>query len=187
MPANAMVQTDGNIFWPVPTKLQSSCKVDVTYFPFDEQTCTLKFGSWTYDGYQVDITNRTREVDLTNYIINGEWKLLDIRVVRNVVFYACCPEPFPDVTFFIHIRRRTLYYMYNVIFPCMMMSALTLLVFCLPPDSGEKIALGITVLLAFSVFMLAVAENLPETSEFVPLISEYCYIDKPSIFGNFYF
>jgi hypothetical protein len=27
------------------------------------------------------------------------------------------------------------------------------------------------VLLAFSVFMLAVAENLPETSEFVPLIS----------------
>ena len=32
---------------------------------------------------------------------------------------------------------------------------------------------GITVLLAFSVFMLAVAENLPETSEFVPLISKY--------------
>jgi nicotinic acetylcholine receptor len=62
--------------------------------------------------------------------------------------------------------------MYNVVFPCVMMSALTLLVFCLPPDSGEKIALGITVLLAFSVFMLAVAENLPETSEFVPLISK---------------
>lgn len=63
--------------------------------------------------------------------------------------------------------------MYNVVFPCVMMSALTLLVFCLPPDSGEKIALGITVLLAFSVFMLAVAENLPETSEFVPLISQW--------------
>lgn len=53
MPANAMVRYDGNVFWPVPTKLQSSCKVDVTYFPFDEQTCYMKFGSWTYDGFQV--------------------------------------------------------------------------------------------------------------------------------------
>ena len=53
MPANAMVRHDGNVFWPVPTKLQSSCKVDVTYFPFDQQTCYMKFGSWTYDGFQV--------------------------------------------------------------------------------------------------------------------------------------
>ncbi|XP_053405080.1 neuronal acetylcholine receptor subunit alpha-7-like [Mercenaria mercenaria] len=176
MPANAMVRHDGNVFWPIPTKLQSSCKVDVTYFPFDMQTCRMKFGSWTYDGFQVDITNRTEEVDLSNYVNNGEWELMSIKPVRNVVTYACCDEPFPDVTFTIHIRRRTLYYMYNVIFPCIMMSALTLLVFCLPPDSGEKIALGITVLLAFSVFMLAVAENLPETSEFVPLISIYLTI-----------
>ncbi|XP_046373231.2 neuronal acetylcholine receptor subunit alpha-10-like [Haliotis rufescens] len=176
MPANAMVASDGNVFWPVPTKLQSSCKVDVTYFPFDIQRCRLKFGSWTYDGYQVDITNRTTEVDLSNYVVNGEWELIRIKIVRNVVRYACCDEPFPDVTFYVTIRRRTLYYMYNVVFPCVMMSALTLLVFCLPPDSGEKIALGITVLLAFSVFMLAVAENLPETSEFVPLISIYLTI-----------
>jgi hypothetical protein len=77
------------------------------------------------------------------------------------------------VTFFIHIRRKTLYYMYNVVFPCMMMSALTLLVFCLPPDSGEKIALGITVLLAFSVFVLAIAEKMPETSDSMPLIGIY--------------
>ncbi len=60
--------------------------------------------------------------------------------------------------------------MYNVILPCMMMSVLTLLVFCLPPDSGEKIALGVTVLLAFSVFMLAISEKLPETSESIPLL-----------------
>ena len=38
-------------------------------------------------------------------------------------------------------------------------------------ESGEKIALGITVMLAFSVLMLSVAESLPQTSEFVPLIS----------------
>lgn len=116
--------------------------------------------------------NRTAEVDLSNYVANGEWDLLEARIVRNVVYYSCCVEPFPDVTITIIIRRKTLYYMYNVILPCMMMSVLTLLVFCLPPDSGEKIALGVTVLLAFSVFMLAISEKLPETSESIPLLGK---------------
>ena len=53
-----------------------------------------------------------------------------------------------------------------------MMSTLTLLVFCLPPDSGEKIALGVSILLVFSVFMFAIAEKMPETSESVPLIGK---------------
>jgi nicotinic acetylcholine receptor len=74
------------------------------------------------------------------------------------------------------IKRRVLFFMINVIVPCIMLSTLTLLVFVIPPDSGDKVTLGITVLLAFSVFMLAVAENLPETSEYVPLISESSFI-----------
>ena len=115
---------------------------------------------------------RSTEVDLSNYVQNGEWENMKIIIKRNVVYYACCVEPFPDVTIVVHIRRRMPYYLYNVIFPCIM-SALTLLVFCLPPDSGENITMGITVLLAFSAFMLTVAEDLPETSEFIPLLSIY--------------
>lgn len=121
----------------------------------------------------MDVTNRTSEVDLTNYVPNGEWELLEARLIRNVVFYSCCPEPFPDLTVTLKIRRKILYYMVNVVLPCMMMSVLTLLVFCLPPESGEKVALGITVLLAFSVFMLAIAEKMPETSESIPLIGKF--------------
>ncbi|KAK2156056.1 hypothetical protein LSH36_223g04042 [Paralvinella palmiformis] len=176
MPANAMITYEGDVFWPIPTKLQSTCKIDITYFPFDEQLCRLKFGSWTYDGFQVDMTNRTVDVDLSNYVQNGEWELLAIRIERNVVYYLCCKEPFPDVTFIIHIRRRIIYYIYNIIFPCVMMSMLTLLVFCLPPESSEKVTMGITVLLAFSVFLLRMGEDLPETSEFIPLLSIYLTI-----------
>ena len=122
--------------------------------------------------FQVDMINRSTFVDLTNYVQNGEWELTSVEVRRNVVYYPCCKEPFPDVTFIIHIRRRLIYYLYNVIFPCVMMSALTLLVFCLPPESGEKVTMGITVLLSFSVFLLRLGEDLPETSEFIPLLSE---------------
>jgi len=119
---------------------------------------------------QVDVVNRSASVDLDNYVFNGEWELLTIGVRRNEIVYACCVEPYPDVTFTIVIRRRTLYYLFNVIFPCLWLTVLSLVGFWLPPDSGEKITLGITVLLAFSVFMLMIAENMPATSEFVPLM-----------------
>ena len=76
----------------------------------------------------------------------------------------------------VHIRRRILYYLFNIIFPCIWLSILSLLGFWLPPDSGEKITLGITVLLAFSVFMLLIAESMPATSEMVPLIEIYLTI-----------
>ena len=79
-------------------------------------------------------------------------------------------EPYPDLTFYIYMRRRILYYLFNIILPCVWLSILSLVGFWLPPDSGEKITLGITVLLAFSVFMLLIAENIPATSETVPLI-----------------
>ncbi|CAG2113693.1 unnamed protein product, partial [Medioppia subpectinata] len=139
MNSRAIIEPNGNVFWPPPTKFRST----------------------------------TADVDMSNYIPNGEWDLLEADISRNVVYYPCCPEPFPDVTIRLTIRRKILYYTYNVILPCMMLSVLTLLVFCIPPDSGEKIALGVTVLLAFSVFMLAISEKLPETSESIPLLGIY--------------
>ena len=36
--------------------------------------------------------------------------------------YECCPEPYIDITVFIKIRRRTLYYFSNFIGPCVLIS-----------------------------------------------------------------
>ena len=36
---------------------KSTCKIDITWFPFDDQQCDLKFGSWTYSGWQVGCGN----------------------------------------------------------------------------------------------------------------------------------
>lgn len=61
---------------------------------------------------------------------------------RNEMYYECCKEPYPDVTYTITMRRRTLYYGLNLLIPCVLISGLALLVFLLPADSGEKISLG---------------------------------------------
>lgn len=61
---------------------------------------------------------------------------------KNTIVYQCCPEPYVDITFTIQIRRRTLYYFFNLIVPCVLISSMALLGFTLPPDSGEKLTLG---------------------------------------------
>lgn len=61
---------------------------------------------------------------------------------RHEVFYDCCPEPYPDVTFVVTLRRRTLFYALNLLMPCVLLSSMTLVVFLLPANSGEKISLG---------------------------------------------
>ena len=66
---------------------------------------------------------------------------------RNAIIYSCCPAPYVDITYTINIRRRVLFYLNNLIIPCIILAALTVLAFYLPPESGERVSLVITVLL----------------------------------------
>ena len=59
-----------------PGIFKSTCKIDITWFPFDDQDCDMKFGSWTYDGYKVDLKLKAEAGDLGTYTNNGEWDLL---------------------------------------------------------------------------------------------------------------
>ena len=51
----ATLNSHGIITWEPPAMYKSYCKIDVEYFPFDEQKCHMKFGSWTYDGFKVSL------------------------------------------------------------------------------------------------------------------------------------
>jgi len=173
-----VVLSNGKIKWMAPKIVTSSCKFDVTYFPFDKQVCRMKFGSWTYDGFRLDLVPEGRPNctgDIKKFIRHGEWDLTSMPCSRNELIYACCPEPYPDITYTMELRRRHMFYFINLIAPCFLISALTLLSFYLPPESGERLTLVITNLLALTVFMLLVVEIIPATSETVPLISVYFY------------
>ena len=91
-----------------------------------------------------DVENSPRVdvgIDLTEFYMSVEWDILEVPAKRNVKFYTCCDEPYLDITFNITMRRKTLFYTVNLIIPCMGISFLTILVFYLPSDSGEKVSL----------------------------------------------
>ncbi|KAI5744478.1 hypothetical protein M8J76_002591 [Diaphorina citri] len=121
--------------------------------------------------------------DLTTFITNGEWYLLGMPGKKNEVQYECCPETYVDITFTIQIRRRTLYYFFNLIVPCVLISSMALLGFTLPPDSGEKLTLGVTILLSLTVFLNLVAETLPQVLLSFCLTLYFCY-GSPKYYRN---
>jgi len=52
----------------------------------------------------------------------------------------------------------------------MLVSLMTTVLFVLPPESGELMVVGVTLLLSLTVFFLLASTHIPETSEVVPLI-----------------
>uniref|UniRef100_A0A914X1F6 Uncharacterized protein n=1 Tax=Plectus sambesii TaxID=2011161 RepID=A0A914X1F6_9BILA len=170
-PVNMLGYNDGTVTWIPPGIFKVSCKIDITWFPFDEQHCHFKFGSWTFSGFQVDLQPGT--FDFSDYMQNGQWALIKTEAKRGEKFYDCCPEPYPDVKFMVHLRRRTLYYAFNLIMPCMLTLLLVLVGFMLSPDSCEKISLQITVVLAICFFLSILSNMTPPSSEAVPLLGVF--------------
>ena len=84
----------------------------------------------------------------------------------------CCELPVPAVTISIRMNRRTYYYVMNLILPCTLIACTIFLGFILPAESGERVGLGITILLSMAVFQELTSEKLPSSSEHFPLLGE---------------
>eukprot|EP00064_Thunnus_orientalis_P023822 superscaffoldBa00009418_g24083 len=169
-----LLEHTGLITWNPPAIFKSYCEIIVLHFPFDLQNCSMKLGTWTYDGLLVVINPDNDRPDLSNFMESGEWVLKDYRSWKHWVYYTCCPDtPYLDITYHFLMLRLPLYFIVNVIIPCMLFSFLTGLVFYLPTDSGEKMTLSISVLLSLTVFLLVIVELIPSTSSAVPLIGKY--------------
>ncbi|KAK9393870.1 Neuronal acetylcholine receptor subunit alpha-3 [Crotalus adamanteus] len=169
----ALLNYTGNVTWMPPAIFKSACKIDVTYFPFDYQNCTMKFGSWTYDKAQIDLVLVGSTMNLKDYWENGEWAIIKAPGYKHNIKYNCCDAFYTDITYSLYMRRLPLFYTVNMIIPCLLISFLTVLVFYLPSDCGEKITLCISVLLSLTVFLLVITETIPSTSLVIPLIGEY--------------
>ena len=85
-----VVTHEGLCTYIPPGIFMSTCKIDITWFPFDDQDCEMKFGSWTYNGFnvsfkdykalfippiQLDFQLASESGDMSTYVQNGEWDL----------------------------------------------------------------------------------------------------------------
>lgn len=135
-----LIYPNGEVLWVPPAIYQSSCTIDVRYFPFDQQMCVMKFGSWTFNGDQVSLAlyNNKNFVDLSDYWKSGTWDIIEVPAYLNVYKNAGQPTE-TDITFNIIIRRKTLFYTVNLILPTVLISFLCVLVFYLPGNFNRSV------------------------------------------------
>ncbi|CAJ0928755.1 unnamed protein product, partial [Mesorhabditis belari] len=163
---NAVIHYNGQVQWVPPAIYQSSCIMDVEFFPFDYQVCNLIFGSWTYSREEVRLDfEHSDYVDVSEYTESTIWDLVDAPAVLV--------EDRSRIEFQIKIRRKPLFYTVVLILPTILMAFLNVTVFYLPTASGEKMGLTMNVLLSIVVFLLLVSKRLPPTSNSIPLVAKY--------------
>ncbi|TNN25149.1 Acetylcholine receptor subunit beta [Liparis tanakae] len=131
----------GRVTWTPPALYCSSCGVKVEYFPFDWQNCTMQFRSYTYDSTEIEIQyaldskgKEIREIQLDEaYTEGGEWHITHRPCRKNMN-----DDLYEDMTFYLIIERKPLYYVLNIILPCILITIIAIFNFYLPPDAGTR-------------------------------------------------
>ncbi|KAH8866199.1 Neuronal acetylcholine receptor subunit alpha-2 [Schistosoma japonicum] len=167
----------GRVFWSPPAIFKSNCPIDIKNFPFDYQHCFLKFASWTYNSEQLDLQfldNRT-EVDIDQYTSSNEWSLVARPAYRFIMLSDECGKEIPDLTFFLFLKRNPAFYGYLLVFPCVLLSVITTVIFWLPPQIPAKMILSMNIFVAFSLLLKILAVSTPSASTIVPYLGYfYC-------------
>ncbi|XP_012941533.1 acetylcholine receptor subunit delta-like [Aplysia californica] len=168
----AFIRNDGLSNWSPGAIFSTSCRMDFTYFPFDKQECAIMFVSY----------NSQREVCVLadedggrneNYTTNGEWDVLHIK--HRQAIRTLNPDLYSIFEVVINLERKPKFFVINMIFPIVFMSALNSLVFVLPETSGERASFSTTMFLSLTLFMGAVTEHLPQRSDTFPVIVFYIF------------
>ncbi|CAF3836092.1 unnamed protein product [Rotaria sordida] len=155
---SAVIQNTGDILYVPATMQFSVCFLDITKFPYDIHQCSLLYRSWTYDHTKVMLAFKEdiSAMDMTSYINSNEWKVVALPAEKTIT-----EDGFSLLTYTLIIQRKGGLYGYLLILPCLLLSAATMVVFWIPPESPAKMILTISIFSGLFLLLLLLAESIP--------------------------
>lgn len=162
----------GTVVWTPFFTWVTSCNMDVIYFPFDTQVCSIMFMNWVYSSTFINYTiARANPVDIRAMENSSEWTLVSTKTGVYMVFAPTVTLSYPLAYLELTLKRVPYYFVFNIIMPTVCLSTLSTLVFLIPSQAGEKMGLSVTLLMSYSVILLLLADNVPRSSN-LPIMSE---------------
>ena len=152
--------------WTPRVLIKAACSPDVTYYPFDRQSCSFTYLPWGYKSSEILLLHTAVEWNLGSYEANGEWSLIE---TKTETFLSSATS---YLKLSLIIERKPLYFAFNIILPVLVLCSLNSMVFWLPAASGERVGFSVTCFLSFVVLLNMVFDILPRSSS---PISYLCY------------
>ncbi|KAL4217015.1 hypothetical protein ACF0H5_023471 [Mactra antiquata] len=170
------VASSGTAIWTPGGIFETSCDADVTYYPLDTQTCSIVLTTWAYTANEVNIELSSEPIVMDHFSENGEWELIESSTSTTSSSRRYDSNSYDRLYFTLKLKRRPLFHIFNTILPVLLMASLIIFVFKLPPESGERIGMSLTVLLAYAVYLTLISDNIPKTSLSASILSTYLTI-----------
>ena len=160
--------------------LTTTCNINLQKFPFDTQTCEILIQTGVLNDYiGLTLSKSDLNLDMSGFgDRNTEWMNVTMSyVIEHLSYYDNNPEwQLDQVTITITLVRNPVFYVIYLVIPSVLMAFVSVLVFLLPPESGERVGLIITVMLSCTVFILMVSDMTPRGGENTSLLGRSLWL-----------
>jgi len=153
-----LVYHNGMVMWVPPVSSTVMCKFNALWYPFDQQTCIIQLGSWTYDAGKIDVRIADEAEDEDNMDKNSDWRLISLEHKHFERKYNCCEELYSVVEVHVGMKRRSCHFVREEVIPMLTMVALGLFTMIVPATRADLRLLVLTLLIGSSLVHINLSE-----------------------------
>ena len=165
-----MVFSDGKVVWSPGGAIEITCPLNTRKFPFDTQTCVILLEPEKYY-FQLEQFQMPKKVQVARSNFQGTWEIMQMWAESQTTNNS--GGQFSHVLAYLTLKRKPLYFIINIMVPCVVLGFLNIFTFVLPSKSGAKVSLGIAITMSYFIFLIIIEEYLPQNSDHIPLFAIY--------------
>ncbi|GFO48628.1 neuronal acetylcholine receptor subunit alpha-7 [Plakobranchus ocellatus] len=158
---------NGQVIWVPGGIFPVTCKFNMRKFPFDKQSCVVTMVAMHGFSDSITFTVPSDGISFRLYSQNPGWSITasSLDTVLNSM-----DVPFYELQISLTFSRRPAFFVLSILLPVNLVAILDILVFLIPIETGERIGVSLTVLLAQTVYMSITSTYLPTASDSIPLV-----------------
>lgn len=171
----------GLVIYSKPAVLKFSCSMDLHEFPFDIQTCTLKFGSWLYSDRYLHLqpfSDPSKRIDILDSFSHSEWEVLGVNVSTSKEVRSCCPNKLFDLLEYqVRLQRYPHYYKLSMGMTIALV-IVSFIIMLMNPDNISRTSTAVFIPLTILALQLTLADKIPVVGYYTLMDSFFicCFI-----------
>ncbi|KAJ8031980.1 Neuronal acetylcholine receptor subunit alpha-3 [Holothuria leucospilota] len=170
-----LLESTGQVNLGLQILQSTQCALRIEYFPYDQQVCPFFFGFQNLPDSiaRLEVTGTA----IYSYNTTTQWDILELtgNVSSGFIPDMTSKNKFDNVsvaTFCLFLKRHPNYYIGTLIIPSTCLCLLAFMTFLAPPDCGERVSVGVSMVLGLTVFQLLMSDLLPISNE-SSILSDY--------------